>query len=330
VKLGVSVVMPVCDGQGYLEESLPALRETIEAARDKVEVLEILAVDDGSQDGSRELLHDFGARVLESGGRRRGPAAARNVGIAAARGDILVFVDCDVAPHRDALLRMVQAFDADDVVAVYGSYDEAPPHPGFASQYMNLRHHHVHQSACNAAETWWAGLGAIRRAPLNKVGGFDEELFPRPSIEDIDLGRKLREHGRIRRCPGIQGTHLKRWSLPEVIRTDILQRALPWSQLMLMYPDAFGDLNVDRREKLRCLLALAFLLSFLLLAIRPALFPVPLVLFAGAILVQPGLSLLFLRANGAWFTLRALLFHQVYYAYAAATYASVALRHKLS
>ena len=56
------------------------------------------------------------------------------------------------------------------------------------SQYRNLLHHFVHQHGHAEASTFWAGCGAIRRAAFDAVGGFDAARFPRPSIEDIELG----------------------------------------------------------------------------------------------------------------------------------------------
>jgi GT2 family glycosyltransferase len=312
-----SVVMPVYNARHYLERSLPPL-SGVEDPR----LIELIVVDDGSTDESRALAGSLGAKVLDSGGSRLGPAAARNVGMRAARGEVVVFVDADVVPRADAISRIADAFDAPEVVAVYGAYDDHPPFRGFASQYMNLRHHHVHQTPSDDAQTFWAGLGAVRRQAFLDVGGFDAARFPEPSIEDIELGMRLRRAGgRIRRLPGIQGTHLKQWSLRGVIRTDFRQRALPWARLIHENPGAFTDLNVQGSERAKALLAGAFWLSVgLALAGRAApWFPLALLALAGW--VNRDLLAVFHRRNGAWFSLRALVFHQLYYSYAAAAYA---------
>ena len=85
------------------------------------------------------------------------------------------------------------------------------------SQYRNLLHHFVHQEGNPEASTFWAGCGAVRRAAFDAVAGYDEARFRRPSIEDIELGYRLRRAGyRIRLDRDLQCTHLKRWRLPVV------------------------------------------------------------------------------------------------------------------
>jgi len=312
----LSVVMPVRDGRPHLEASLPAL---LRSGGERL--LEVIVVDDGSQDGSGERASELGARVLRSGGRL-GPAAARNVGAAEAPGDVVLFVDADVVVHPDALGRIADAFADPGTVAVFGSYDDRPPQRGFASQYMNLRHHHVHRTPAEDASTFWAGLGAVRREAFLAAGGFDAKRFPHPSVEDIELAPRLRAGGgRIRRVPGIQGTHLKRWSVGDVLRTDLLRRAIPWARLMQERPGAYTDLNVGRSERLRAALAGALAAGAVLAAAGLVSGWIPLALLGAAALANRPLLALFWRTNGAWFALRGLLFHQLYYLYGAGAWA---------
>src|SRR5207244_8179187 len=100
-----------------------------------------------------------------------GPAAARNEGARRATGEVLVFVDADVVPHADAFRLIRGAFDGDpELVALFGSYDDAPPAPGAVSGFRNLLHHHVHQAGAGPAETFWAGLGAVGREAFLQAG----------------------------------------------------------------------------------------------------------------------------------------------------------------
>jgi GT2 family glycosyltransferase len=320
----LSVVMPVYNGLRYLRKSLPPLL----ANRDE-ELLEVLVVDDGSSDGSGDFARECGARVIPSGGRL-GPAAARNVAVREARGEIALFVDADVVVHPDAVNRMIRAFPDPETVAVFGSYDDSPADRGFSSLYMNLRHHTVHQRPSENAQTFWAGLGAVRRDAFLAVGGFDAERYAIPSIEDIELGRRLREAGgRIRRLPEIQAKHLKQWSLRGVIHTDIFCRGLPWARLMMEHPGSFSDLNVQTGERLKALIALCLVLSTLAAIAGIGPIWLPAALFAAALIANRELTAVFARAGGWWLALRGLLFHQLYYLYSGAVYVFSVIQHRL-
>jgi cellulose synthase/poly-beta-1,6-N-acetylglucosamine synthase-like glycosyltransferase len=186
--------------------------------------------------------------VVEEGA---GPAAARNDGARRARGDLLVFVDADVLPHRDAFVRIRHAFDQNaDLVALFGSYDDSPAAPGVVSAFRNLLHHHVHQQGAGRATTFWAGLGAIRRDAFLAAGGFDAERYRVPSIEDIELGMRLADGGaRIELDPELQGTHLKEWTLEGMVSTDLWRRGVPWVELLLGEQGHSTTLNLGWRHR---------------------------------------------------------------------------------
>ncbi|MET0894984.1 MAG: glycosyltransferase [Acidimicrobiia bacterium] len=160
-------------------------------------------------------------------------SAARNVGVAGASTDVVVFVDSDVVVHADVFRRIRTTFANDpELDAVYGSYDDAPGAPGAVSRFRNLLHHHVHQMSAGPADTFWTGLGAVRRTSFDAAGGFDAVRYPHPSIEDIEFGRRLdASGGRILLDPEIQGTHLKAWTLRSMVWTDLARRAIPWVAL---------------------------------------------------------------------------------------------------
>jgi hypothetical protein len=174
---------------------------------------------------------------------------------------VLVFVDADVEVHTDALGRIDAAF-ADDasLAAVFGAYDDSPRDPALVSSFRNLLHHHVHSSNAGPATTFWAGIGAVRRDAFFAVGGFDEQRYPKPSIEDIDLGSRLHAAGyRIVLDPTIQGTHLKRWTLTSMVKTDLLQRGVPWVELLLSGRADRTALNLGWRHRVSALASIAFM-----------------------------------------------------------------------
>jgi GT2 family glycosyltransferase len=192
-----------------------------------------------------------------------GPAAARNLGSRRATGDVLVFVDADVEVHGDALARIRDAFENDmALAAIFGSYDDDPGADGIVSDFRNLLHHHVHQEGAGAATTFWAGLGAIRRDVFLALGGFDEQRFPRPAVEDIELGMRLHaQGGRIVLDPAIQGKHLKRWTLGSMAKTDLLRRGVPWLRLVFENHPGSTALNLGWRHRFGTGASLALLVG---------------------------------------------------------------------
>ena len=192
-----------------------------------------------------------------------GPAAARNEGARRASGDVLVFVDADVVTHADAFERIRRAFDAEpELVGLFGSYDDEPEAEGAVSRFRNLLHHVTHQDGAGPAETFWAGLGALRRDAFLEAGGFDADRYPRPSIEDIELGMRLASGGALVLLdPAVQGTHLKRWTLAEMVRTDLVLRGIPWVALLLRGGRRSRALNLGWSYRLSAAASLVCLLA---------------------------------------------------------------------
>lgn len=188
---------------------------------------------------------------------------ARNEGAARATGDVLVFVDADVEVHPDALGRIRAAFDADpSLTALYGAYDDRPRHRSTVSAFRNLLHHHVHQANPGPSETFWSGLGAVRRDAFAAAGGFDGARYPHPSIEDIELGHRLvAAGGRLELDPSIQGTHLKRWTLGSMVHTDFARRAVPWIALQVRTRRLSSTLNMGWAHRWSALACVALVVA---------------------------------------------------------------------
>jgi len=247
-QLTVSVVIPVRNGAPVLRRCLDALAGA-EPAPD-----ELMVVADDCTDESCAVAEEFGARVIELPACV-GPASARNIGARAVSGDVLFFVDADVAIHPDAIALISEAFNKDpELTALFGSYDDTPGEPNFLSQYKNLLHHYVHQTGREDASTFWAGCGAIRRDVFLELDGFDEG-FHRPSIEDIELGYRLRRAGyRTLLCKTLQATHWKRWTPLSLLSSDFLDRALPWTMLIKRDRRILDDLNLSWNSRVSALL----------------------------------------------------------------------------
>ena len=292
---------------------------------------EALVVFDGLPPPAPDWLRHSPAQRLSTG-RRSGPAAARNLAAQRARGEILLFVDADVELHADAMERLRAHFAADPaLLAVFGSYDDHPAAAGVVSRFRNLLHHHTHNCYAGPATTFWAGCGAVRRDAFLALGGFDAETYERPCIEDIEFGMRLSDAGgRILLDPAIQGTHHKRWTLRSMVATDIGQRAIPWSRLLLRRPQDRRVLNLDGTARLSSLLILLVLLSTLSLAWRPTLWPLPLLSLAAFVVLNSSFHAVCFRRGGALLTLAAIPLHGLYFLYSTLSFALVWMQHLLS
>src|SRR5262245_12922441 len=312
----ITAIMPAYNCRAFIDRSLAPLV----VMHKRGELCEIIVVDDGSTDGSGSLAATLGAQVIATGARC-GPGAARNLGARQAKGDILWFVDSDVVVRSDAAQHIGSALANQDYVAVFGSYDDAPPAPNFLSQYKNLIHHHYHQAGSGEATTFWAGCGAVRKNAFLDMGGFDALRYPRPSIEDIELGYKLRAAGgRIRLSAELQGTHLKVWTLRGLLTTEIRDRALPWSFLLLSRGHTGDELNISKTERIRALIACFFVVFVAMSLAGLTSWSIPIALLGMSFAANLDLFALFLRRNGLLFALGGLLFHQLYYLYSTAAY----------
>jgi glycosyltransferase involved in cell wall biosynthesis/tetratricopeptide (TPR) repeat protein len=212
---------------------------------------EVIVADDGSTDDTVVTAASAGARVIRTDRPGSGPALARNAAAATASGDLLFFCDADVAIRPDTLAHIQQVFAADPgLTALFGSYDDQPGDPGFISQYKNIFHHYVHQHAAGEASTFWSGCGIIRREAFLQYGGFSSR-YHRPSIEDIELGYRLKCGGhRLRLDKTLQVKHLKRWTLASLLHSDIIARGIPWTRLIMRERAFLNDLNLQTHNRL--------------------------------------------------------------------------------
>lgn len=312
-----SVIVPAHQAAHLLPETLAAL-----AASDLPrERWELIVVDDASRDDTAVVAAQWADRVVRLDGLPRGPGGARNEGARAATGAWLVFIDADVRVHEDTLRRMLDHVDRDPaLVALFGSYDAHPAARGLVTEYRNLLHRYVHCCGAGEAETFWAGCGAVRGREFAEVGGFDTERFPRPQIEDIDLGYRLRDRGgRIVLDPSIQGTHLKRWTFSAMLRTDLLDRGIPWMLLLLERRGRRGRssqaLNTGRTEQLKVCIAALAAIMLVAAAVLGSVQPLILSALLFVVLATSNLPTYawFARHRGIGFSLAVIPMHLAYY-----------------
>jgi glycosyltransferase involved in cell wall biosynthesis len=210
---GVSVVVPVCDGARWLRETLQA----IDSQRDG-RPFEIIAVDDGSRDGSRRILEEAqeAGRLTLLDGPGRGIAAAINTGVRAAAQPLIAQVDQDVRLDPGWLATLADAFGDPEVAAAQGRYTTSAADPFWArvmGRDLEARYEAIRGLAVDHVCT---GNTVYRATALHQVGLLDEGLG---YGSDNDLSYRLIAAGhRLVFCPTATSHHAWRASLRGYLR----------------------------------------------------------------------------------------------------------------
>lgn len=312
----VSVIVPVFNGGNFLHQCLDALFSS------DYEDFEVIVIDDGSTDDSAQISREKGAEVISSSYRQSGPAAARNLAAKRAKGEILLFIDADVVVKTDTISKVANRFaNNSEYSALFGSYDDSPFEKNFLSQYKNLQHHFVHQTSNPEASTFWTGLGAIRRETFLEMGGFDCRQFTVPSIEDIELGVRLKNDGhRILLDRDIQAKHLKKWEIFSLVKTDVFCRAMPWSKLLLTSQGMINDMNLKTSDRV-CAAFVGF--SILLVPFifwQPVLLILLLAFLLAILFFNRKIFIFFSKKKGILFAVLTYPWQFFYFFYSAATF----------
>ena len=172
----ISVIMPVRNGSNYIREALDSL------ARQGME-MEVIVVDDGSEDDTASIAAGAGCRVL-SHPVSLGPVRAKNTGLAAAKGAFILFLDHDDRLRDGALRTLMDAVAADpQAMAVEAKVQDflspdAGPMPGTLVRpepYYGL----------------FTGAILIRREAFDRIGPFPEQL---QAGEIIDWFSRMEQH----------------------------------------------------------------------------------------------------------------------------------------
>jgi glycosyltransferase involved in cell wall biosynthesis len=305
----LSVVIPAKNAAAHLNYVLPALLPQL------LPDDECFVIDDASSDATGEIAQGYGVSVVLLK-MPSGPSVARNLGATRATGDILVFLDSDVVPHPGLLDKMrEQLHQAPDLSALIGSYDANPAAQSTVSRFRNLLHCYTHQHGNQDASTFWTGCGAVRRADFEQIGGFDAIRFPTPGMEDIDLGLRLRRQGStIHLNPELLVQHRKCWTLRGMLRADLIERAIPWTTLILESGSMPLDLNLTLSQRVS---GAATAGAWLLLLLVPWVWPLAAAACVAALLLVIALNARFYgflaRHGGWWFALRSIPLHLLYF-----------------
>ncbi|MCC7492265.1 MAG: glycosyltransferase [Fimbriimonadaceae bacterium] len=219
----VTVYVPCYNAAGCIGEVLAAV------LAQSYPVHEVLVVDDGSTDGSLEVVGRFPVRVLQHA-QNQGLSAARNTALLAASGEFIAHLDSDVVPDRHWLERLMLVFETERVDQLTGRRGKAPL--GGVMGRLDERHditladqwrtvhmgqHHgdeardevLHLYGCNSL---W------RRDALVRAGGWDVRY--RTNGEDCDCSERVRQLGfRLAYEPQARCEHLRRDTVASVLLT---------------------------------------------------------------------------------------------------------------
>jgi GT2 family glycosyltransferase len=191
----VSVIIPTYNRAGVIGETIENVLQQTYAK------IELIVVDDGSTDDTQSVLKSYGSRIRWTFQENVGPSAARNRGLAMAKGDIIAFQDSDDSWHPQKLTRQVSLLQrgGDSVVCclcnttieladrVVGSFENAPVYPTIEEGiWLNVTE--VLATRC----ILFNQAAAIRRDVLMRIGGFDESFR---LMEDVELALRLSLEG---------------------------------------------------------------------------------------------------------------------------------------
>lgn len=175
MSVAVSVIVPCYNAQR-------TVAATIESALAEGSLCEIIAIDDGSRDDTLKILRRFEPRIAVLTGANAGVSAARNRGIAAARGEWFLFLDADDLLHRGSLAQRLEAAKTSDAGIVVCDWMELREDGSTAPRALDWPAVAA-DGELAAATTAWATTAAIlyRRDVVERVAGFRSEL---PVIQD--------------------------------------------------------------------------------------------------------------------------------------------------
>jgi GT2 family glycosyltransferase len=192
-----SVVIPTHNRWAQLRRALDGYARQTVAPRD----FDVLVCDDASDDETPERLGEYAAtapyslRPLRQ--QKRGPAAARNLGIAHARAPVVVFTDDDCVPDPALLERHLARTRAG--VATIGRIEwhpeiEVTPFMDFVCPGYMFNYGLIEDPEHATYQCFYTANVSVARPDLERLGGFDEQ-FPAAAYEDIELGYRLQRAG---------------------------------------------------------------------------------------------------------------------------------------
>ena len=225
----ISVIIPALNEAEHLKATLLSLKTDPDT--------EIIVVDGGSRDATRDIALAAGVTVLRA---PRGRARQQNLGAAAASGEILFFLHADTQAPPDYAQCIRQALLSPDVGAGAFSLAIAGSSPGLAAitRIANLRSRWL--------QLPYGDQGLFLPAHLFcRLGGFPEQ----PIMEDFALVRKVRRYGRVITLPQTVLTSGRRWQHLGLWRTTSINQLMIFGYYLGVAPATLARIYRQRHHK---------------------------------------------------------------------------------
>ena len=176
----ISVVMPCYNAQAFVAQAIDSVLAQTHPA------VELIVIDDGSTDGSVEVLRRYGDRLTLLQQPNQGPYPARNRGVAASRGEFVAFLDADDWWAADCLAQLHAAIAGSAAAVAYCGWQNVglPGPRGEPHVPPDYEQDGKLERFLRAAAPWPIHAALLRRTVWDDVGGFDTAL---PTVMDYDL-----------------------------------------------------------------------------------------------------------------------------------------------
>lgn len=259
--------------------------------------LEVIVVDDHSTDNSVEIARQRDVRLLQTP-TNSGVAVARNIGAAAARGEILFFVDSDVALNPDAVEQAVAQLRAHpEYGAVCGIYEDEPLYrDSLVEECRVLQAYCWRMDSLGEVSFLFSSLTAIPRHVFDTVGPFNPRLR---QTEEVDYGERMSARYPIMVTAAVRGRHDDDDRLGPLLR-KLFRRARLRVPLFARRRRFAKGFETGTRSSAAAA-ALAALLTVPLVALHPAWIALPALLFGLSLTGDPAMYRYVLRKKGPAF-----------------------------
>lgn len=223
----LSVIIPALNEEGVIGQILQRVMV--------INPEEVIVVDGGSRDVTREIASRLGCRVLQSS---QGRALQMNTGAKAAQGDVLLFLHADTLLPAEAKKAIQNVLSDPNVVG--GRFDIRLDRAGWlyslVAFMVNLR------SRLTKIATGDQAI-FVRRHVFDQIGGFAQI----PLMEDVEFSQRLKRHGKIACLRNRVVTSARRWERHGPMKTVLLMWRLRFLYFMGVSPDRLKRYYVDAR-----------------------------------------------------------------------------------